>query len=94
MTTRTAQPRPGSCQWNIVYNLPGVLSGREQACLILYGQGLSGKEIAIQLDISYRTVCFHLENCCHAFEVDSTRMAVIKAVKAGEIPCPTCGGKP
>jgi DNA-binding NarL/FixJ family response regulator len=61
------------------------LSAREIDVLEQLAEGLAVKEIANQLDISRRTVAFHLENIYSKLQVQSQSGAVAKALRAGII---------
>jgi len=51
------------------------LTDRERACLRLVGQGLSSKEIAVELGISHHTVDLYLKRSLKALGVASRREA-------------------
>jgi RNA polymerase sigma factor (sigma-70 family) len=51
------------------------LSGREREILILLGHGLSNRGIARRLDISERTVKFHVSNVLIKLRVESRLQA-------------------
>ena len=59
------------------------LSAREVEILALLAQDLSRKEIAKKLDITYRTVTFHLTNIYEKLGVNSQTGALAKAYQAG-----------
>lgn len=61
------------------------LSFRELEVLQCLSEGLSAKEIASELDITHRTVCFHLSNIYSKLEVQSQAGAVAKALRSGII---------
>jgi len=59
------------------------LSTREIAVLIAMADGLSNKEIARRLGISFHTVKFHVASILEKLEVDTRTEAVIKAAQLG-----------
>jgi DNA-binding CsgD family transcriptional regulator len=64
------------------------LSKREKEVLQLVLQGKSNKQIALSLDISVRTVEFHLKNIYAKFQVSSRIELILKlgeAAKSGEL---------
>lgn len=61
------------------------LTSREQQVLVCASQGLSNKETARQLDISERTVRFHISNCCIKLNANGRANAVALALKHGFI---------
>jgi DNA-binding CsgD family transcriptional regulator len=64
------------------------LSKREKEVLKLVLQGKSNKQIALSLDISVRTVEFHLKNVYAKFQVSSRIELILKlgnAAKTGEL---------
>lgn len=68
------------------------VSPREQDVLELLAQGLSNKQIADQLGISYETVCVHLRRIYEKLHVRSRTEAVIKHLQAQRPPTGTPGG--
>lgn len=58
-----------------------ILSSREVEVLENAAKGQSNKEIARSLDISERTVRFHVSNCCVKLEAHGRSNAVAKAVQ-------------
>ena len=59
--------------------IPDVqLSKREKEVLKLVLQGKSNKQIALSLDITVRTVEFHLKNICTKFQVNSRIELILK----------------
>jgi len=59
------------------------LSKREMAVLTAMADGLSNKEIARRLGISFHTVKFHVASILEKLEVDTRTEAVIKAAQLG-----------
>ena len=59
------------------------LSKRERAVLTAMADGLSNKEIARRLGISFHTVKFHVASILEKLEVDTRTEAVIKAAQLG-----------
>jgi two-component system, NarL family, response regulator YdfI len=59
------------------------LSKRERAVLLAMADGLSNKEIARRLAISFHTVKFHVASILEKLEVDTRTEAVIKAAQLG-----------
>jgi DNA-binding NarL/FixJ family response regulator len=59
------------------------LSKREIAVLTAITDGLSNKEIARRLGISFHTVKFHVASILEKLEVDTRTEAVFKAVQLG-----------
>ncbi len=59
------------------------LSPREREVLILAGKGLSNKEIAQSLELSWRTVQTHLESIFNKLGVASRTEAVVKGLGEG-----------
>jgi DNA-binding NarL/FixJ family response regulator len=61
------------------------LSKREMAVLTALADGLSNKEIARQLRISFHTVKFHIASILEKLEVDTRTEAIVKAVQLGMV---------
>ena len=59
------------------------LSKRERAVLTAMADGLSNKEIARRLGISFHTVKFHVASILEKLDVDTRTEAVIKAAQLG-----------
>jgi DNA-binding NarL/FixJ family response regulator len=59
------------------------LSKRDRAVLTAIADGLSNKEIARRLGISFHTVKFHVASILEKLEVDTRTEAVIKAAQLG-----------
>src|ERR1043165_6706529 len=67
--------------------IPDVqLSKREKEVLRLVLQGKSNKQIALTLDISVRTVEFHLKNIYAKFQVSSRIELILKLRHATHLP--------
>ena len=56
------------------------LTTREQAVLAMAAQGHGNKQIAWHLDISERTVCFHMANCFIKLNVKNRSEAIVAAI--------------
>jgi len=67
----------------VVQNLTEPLTNRELDVLSLLAQGLSNKEIAVQLVITPGTVAQHTHNIYQKLMVKNRRQAVIKATELG-----------
>lgn len=69
----------------VVFVVEGAvqLTGREQDIVGLLAQGLSNKEIAARLNVSARTVNFHLDNLYSKLGVNSRTEAVVYALRHG-----------
>ena len=61
------------------------LTRRELEVLVCVARGNRNKEIAHKLDITQRTVCFHMTNCFTKLEVSNRTEAIIKAMSHGLI---------
>ena len=61
------------------------LTRREVEVLRCVAKGDRNKEIAYKLDITQRTVCFHMTNCFTKLEVSNRTEAIIKAMSYGLI---------
>jgi two-component system, NarL family, response regulator YdfI len=61
------------------------LSKREMAVLTAMADGLSNKEIARRLGISFHTVKFHVASILEKLEVDTRTEAIVKAVQLGMV---------
>jgi len=61
------------------------LSKRERAVLTAIADGLSNKEIARRLRISFHAVKFHVASILEKLEVDTRTEAVIKAAQLGPV---------
>jgi DNA-binding NarL/FixJ family response regulator len=59
------------------------LSNRERAVLVAMADGLSNREIARRLGISFHTAKFHVASILEKLEVDTRTEAVIKAAQLG-----------
>ncbi|MGO1251210.1 response regulator transcription factor [Psychrobacter sp.] len=59
------------------------LTRRELEVLARVAKGDRNKEIAYKLDITQRTVCFHMSNCFAKLEVSNRTEAIIKALSHG-----------
>ena len=62
------------------------LTNRELDVLTLLGQGLSNKEIAVQLNVSPGTVSQHAHKIYKKLDVKNRRLAVIEATNRGILP--------
>jgi len=60
-----------------------LLTQRETEVLTYVAKGARNKEIAYKLDITQRTVCFHMSNCFAKLEVSNRTQAIVKAVSYG-----------
>ena len=58
----------------------GSLSPREIQCLMLVADGQSSKEIARRLDITLRTVDFHIHNAMRKLGVTKRGQAALRLV--------------
>jgi len=67
----------------IMQQAPIELTEREQQIIILLADGLTNKQIAAALDISPRTVKFHLDNLYSKLGVNTRTEAAIIALKQG-----------
>jgi DNA-binding NarL/FixJ family response regulator len=69
----------------IVFRLspPIDLTARELEVIALLAEGLTNKEIASRLDLSTRTVNFHLDNIYSKLGVNSRTEAAIYALQSG-----------
>ncbi|MBH0095915.1 response regulator transcription factor [Psychrobacter sp. NZS113] len=61
------------------------LTVREIEVLTCIVKGDSNKQIACDLGISQRTVCFHMSNCLRKLEVSNRTHAIVQAVNHGLI---------
>jgi len=64
----------------------GDLSGREEQVLAMLTQGAANKEIALQLNISERTVKAHVTSIFNKLGVNSRTEAAVMAVRQGLLP--------
>ena len=62
-----------------------ALSRRERECLVLAARGKTAAEIGRSLEISERTVTFHLTNARRKLGTASSPHAVVRAVSLGLI---------
>lgn len=62
------------------------LTRRELECLDWVSHGKTSWEIGAILDLSERTVNFHLRNACQKLEVYGRQHAVAKALRLGVLP--------
>ena len=69
----------------------GDLSGREQQVLAMLAQGAANKEIALQLNISERTVKAHVTSIFNKLGVNSRTEAAVMAVRQGLLPSGSWG---
>jgi DNA-binding CsgD family transcriptional regulator len=63
-----------------------TLTVRELEVLRQLAEGLSNKEIAGRLNLSSRTINFHLDNIYTKLDVNSRTEALVKAIKRGLLP--------
>ena len=61
------------------------LTARERECLLWVARGRTGREIALLLGISERTVRFHIANACRRLGAERRSEAVALAVDRGLI---------
>jgi len=61
-------------------HLTEPLSSKELACLAWCAKGLTSKQIATNLDISDRTVHFHMRNIFRKLQVSNRYQAIAKAI--------------
>lgn len=59
------------------------LTSRERECLLWTSRGLSSKEIGTQLNLSNKTVDFHIANAMHKLDAATRSQAVVQAVALG-----------
>jgi len=64
----------------------GLLTPREQACMSWVAVGKTSREIAAILNISARTVDYHINNACSKLLVNNRHSAVTMALKYKQIP--------
>jgi DNA-binding CsgD family transcriptional regulator len=81
--SREIKPEIAQIDLRIPINRPVVLTRRELEVLEGLAEGRSNKEIAAQLQLSPRTVNFHLDNIYAKLSVTSRTGAVVEAVKRG-----------
>lgn len=60
-----------------------ALTKREKQIINMVCLGMTNKKIACSLNITERTVEFHLANIFQKLKVDSRLLAVIQAIKLG-----------
>lgn len=60
-----------------------LLTHRETEVLTYVAKGDRNKEIAYKLDITQRTVCFHMSNCFAKLDVSNRTQAIVKAASYG-----------
>lgn len=61
------------------------LTAREELCLNWVAQGKTSAEIGLILNISARTVNFHIQNACGKMGVRKRQAAIAKAILEGRI---------
>jgi DNA-binding NarL/FixJ family response regulator len=71
--------RLGKGARNEVWSRHVALNERELECLTWSGRGKTSPEIAAILNLSKRTVNFHIENACRKLNVSTRTEAVVKA---------------
>lgn len=69
---------------NVMNDMPH-LTHRESEVLMCVANGDRNKEIAYKLDITQRTVCFHMTNCFAKLRVTNRTQAIMKAMTHGLI---------
>lgn len=67
------------------FSAPTTLTVREQECLLWSAEGKTAWEIGQILNISERTVTFHLQNVCHKLDVNNRQQAIARAISLGLI---------
>ncbi|HEX4409215.1 MAG TPA: LuxR family transcriptional regulator [Xanthobacteraceae bacterium] len=67
---------------------PALLSGREREVLQWVAAGKTNQEVGMILNITERTVRFHLETIAHKLETVNRMTSVARAVALGEIELP------
>ncbi len=70
-----------------------VLTGREIECLKWVALGKTSWEISLILNISARTVDFHVQNAMSKLDANSRQQAIYNAMNLGILPA-AAGGKP
>ncbi|MBN2149155.1 MAG: winged helix-turn-helix transcriptional regulator [Anaerolineales bacterium] len=83
--TSQASGEPFHCTFHIPLPAPIQLTPRELQVIQCVAQGLSNKEIALQLHISARTVNYHLDNLYNKLGVSSRTEAAVYALRQGWI---------
>jgi len=64
---------------------PTTLTEREKECLLWGAEGKTAWEIGQILNISERTVIFHLQNACLKLDVSNRQQAIARAISSGII---------
>ncbi len=64
---------------------PGELSMREKMVLSKTAEGKTAGDIAIELDISQRTVHAHLQNASEKMQAANKTQTVVEALRYGQI---------
>jgi DNA-binding CsgD family transcriptional regulator len=79
------QGEPGSLELSAAFNLaaPADLTAREMEVIQRLASGLTNKEIALALDVSARTVNFHLDNIYSKLGVSTRTEAAVYALRQG-----------
>lgn len=72
----------------------GNLTARERDCLVWAADGKTSFEISRILEITERTVHYHLQNASEKLGVHGSRNAIAKAIALGEIETPSYGSNP
>jgi len=67
------------------FSIQTSLTTREQECLLWSAEGKTAWETGQILNISERTVTFHLQNVCHKLNVTNRQQAVARAISLGLI---------
>jgi|GEM_PF-6033725 len=63
-----------------------MLTPRERTCMSWVAVGKTSREIAAMLEISARTVDYHVNNACSKFSVNNRHSAVTMAIQHKQIP--------
>jgi DNA-binding NarL/FixJ family response regulator len=77
--------RLGKGARNEVFSRHVALNERELECLTWSARGKTSPEIGVILNLSKRTVNFHIENACRKLNVSTRTEAVVRATSGGLI---------